>query len=172
MPDTVTPETRSRIMAAIRGTDTRPELRLRRALHRLGFRYRLHDRRLPGTPDLVLPRRRAVVLVHGCFWHRHPGCRSASTPATREAFWTDKFAATVARDARTLAALRAAGWRVAVVWECALKGDAAAATVDAVAAWLRSETDGATLELPAPGAAPPASRAGSAATPGRRPARR
>jgi len=153
MPDTVTPETRSRIMAAIRGADTRPELRLRRALHRMGFRYRLHDRRLPGTPDLVLPRRRAVVLVHGCFWHRHPGCRYATVPATREDFWTGKFAATVARDARTLAALRGAGWRVAVVWECALKGAAADATVDAVAAWLRGT--GEALELPAPAASPP-----------------
>jgi len=121
MNDIVDKPTRSRMMAGIRGKDTRPELMVRRALHARGFRYRLNVRSLPGTPDLVFPKRRAVVFIHGCYWHRHEGCRYATTPATNTEFWTSKFAANVARDARNVRDLRVAGWRVGIIWECALK---------------------------------------------------
>jgi DNA mismatch endonuclease (patch repair protein) len=106
------------LMGRVAQKGSAPEMVVRRALHRAGLRFRLHRRDLPGTPDLVLPRWRAVVFVHGCFWHRHPGCPAASMPATRAFFWAEKFAANVARDRRVQAALKAAGWNVHVVWEC------------------------------------------------------
>lgn len=109
------------MMSGIRGKDTRPELDVRKYLHREGFRFALHDRKLPGRPDLVLPRRQAVVFVHGCFWHRHTNCIYATTPATRRKFWTEKFRRNVERDQMNLEKLRDAGWRVFVVWECGLK---------------------------------------------------
>ncbi|WP_298236585.1 very short patch repair endonuclease [uncultured Azohydromonas sp.] len=118
MTDIVDPVTRSRMMAAIRGKDTKPEMVVRRYLHSAGLRYVLHDCTLPGKPDLVFPGRRLAVFVHGCFWHRHPGCRYATTPATRREFWEKKFAANVGRDRRTADALEAAGWTVITVWEC------------------------------------------------------
>ena len=139
MTDVVSPAVRSRIMAAVRGKDTRPEWALRHALHRRGIRYRLHQKRLPGRPDLVFPRFNAVCLVHGCFWHRHEGCRYATTPATRRRFWREKFAANVARDERNHRALRAAGWRVATVWECALGKDRAETVARRLDGWLRGE---------------------------------
>ena len=123
MIDVVDQKTRSRMMSRIRGKDTRPEMLVRSGLHRLGFRFRLHARNLPGSPDLVLKRYRAVVFVHGCYWHRHEGCRYATTPATRREFWLEKFRANVARDRRHQQKLREAGWRVFVVWECALRRD-------------------------------------------------
>ena len=122
--DTVDAATRSRNMAAIPSRHTKPELALRSRLHRAGYRFRVHDRRLPGTPDIVLAKYRTVIEVRGCFWHRHPGCRYATTPKTRTEFWQSKFAANTARDARNLAALEADGWQVVVVWECELKRDA------------------------------------------------
>ena len=109
---------RRRIMQRVRRRDTGPELAVRRFLHRAGYRFRLHDRRLPGSPDLVLRKHRTVVFVHGCFWHRHPGCRRTTTPKTRRDFWQTKFAANVARDAAAIRALETLGWRVVVVWEC------------------------------------------------------
>ena len=109
------------MMASIRSRDTKPELIVRRHLHGLGYRYRLAPRNLPGKPDLVLPKHRAVIFVHGCFWHGHAGCRFATVPATRTEFWTDKITANRARDSAKEAQLHALGWRVAVVWECALK---------------------------------------------------
>lgn len=108
-------------MAGIRGKDTRPEMILRRGLHARGFRFRLHDRRLPGTPDLVFPGRRAVIFVHGCFWHGH-GCHLFRLPTTRQDFWRMKIEGNVARDEVTENALVADGWRVLTIWECALKG--------------------------------------------------
>ena len=111
-------------MMALGGAkDTAPELRVRRLLHALGYRYRLHRRDLPGTPDIVLPARRAIVDVRGCFWHRHPdpACRNAVLPRVRAAWWAAKLAGTVARDERNLAALRDAGWSVLVLWECETK---------------------------------------------------
>lgn len=118
MVDSLTPEARSLNMAKIRGKDTGPELLVRRAAHALGLRFRLHRRDLPGTPDLVFPGRRIALFVHGCFWHRHPGCRFAYTPKSRIEFWQAKFDANVARDARKLAELSEAGWTVVTIWEC------------------------------------------------------
>lgn len=141
MTDVVDSATRSRMMAGIRGKDTAPELALRRALHGAGFRFRLHAKKLPGRPDLVLPRWRAAVQVHGCFWHRHRGCRYATSPATRSEFWTAKFAGNVERDARNHAALRALGWRVATVWECALSRDRLAGSVTDLTEWIRNGDD-------------------------------
>ena len=112
---------RSRNMAAIRGKDTAPELAVRRILHAMGLRFRLHRRDLPGRPDIVLPKHRTVVFVHGCFWHRHEDCRYTTTPKTRQEFWQTKFAANVERDRRNRTDLQQLGWRVIVVWECELK---------------------------------------------------
>ena len=111
---------RRRNLAAVGGKDTAPELRVRRLLHGMGFRYRLHRRDLPGTPDIVLSGRRKIIEVRGCFWHRHPdpACRNAVFPKTRAEWWAEKLARTVARDERNWAALRERGWRVLVVWEC------------------------------------------------------
>ncbi|PQZ77366.1 MULTISPECIES: very short patch repair endonuclease [unclassified Brevundimonas] len=122
--DKLDPERRSANMARVRGKDTGPEMRVRRIAHRIGLRFRLHRKDLPGKPDLVFPKHRLVVFVHGCFWHRHPGCNRASTPATRPEFWQAKFEATVARDNRQQQVLEAAGWKVLVLWECGLKDEA------------------------------------------------
>jgi DNA mismatch endonuclease (patch repair protein) len=145
MVDVVEPSIRSKMMAGIRGRNTGPELALRSALHRRGFRFRLHERSLPGRPDIVLPRWKAVIDVHGCFWHRHPGCRYATTPATRPDFWGTKFASNVERDRRNRDALLVSGWRVATVWECTMRGDRAEQTADALAAWIEGREP--TLEL-------------------------
>ena len=139
MTDIVDRQTRSRMMAGIRGKDTGPEMVIRRAMHARGFRYRLHATGLPGRPDLVLPKYGAVVFVHGCFWHRHPGCRYTSVPSTRPEFWQTKFEANVVRDNAARRALLAAGWRVATVWECAArKPQHVEVAVNLLAAWLRS----------------------------------
>jgi DNA mismatch endonuclease (patch repair protein) len=119
--DVVDKKTRSRMMAGIASKDTKPELAVRRYLHRLGFRFRLHVSRIPGKPDLVLPKHRAVIFVQGCFWHRHADCRYASSPSSNVDKWTAKFAANIARDSRNIAALHDAGWRVFLIWECGLK---------------------------------------------------
>lgn len=116
--DIVTPDKRSRMMAGIRGKDTKPEMVVRQLVHRLGFRFRLHRRSLPGSPDLVFPRFRKVLFVHGCFWHRHPGCRLAYTPKSNTKFWLTKLEANTRRDAATREALVALGWDVMIVWEC------------------------------------------------------
>ena len=105
-------------MSRIRGKDTKPELAVRSALHRMGYRFRLHRKDLPGRPDIVLPKYRAVVFVNGCFWHRHKGCRSAYTPKTRKEFWAKKFRENSGRDRRSRTALEKQGWRVLTVWEC------------------------------------------------------
>ena len=116
--DIVDQKTRSRMMGAIRAKDTKPELVVRRLAHGLGFRFRLHRRDLPGTPDLVFPKHRAAVLVHGCFWHRHEGCPACTTPSSNAEFWQSKFLRNVARDQHVRQELQAAGWRILVVWEC------------------------------------------------------
>lgn len=118
MTDIFRREKRSEIMSRIRGRDTKPEMIVRRIAHGLGFRFRLHRRDLPGSPDLVFPKYRAVIMVHGCFWHRHPGCRYASSPKTRVRFWEAKFEGNVVRDRRNEEALGELGWRVMVIWEC------------------------------------------------------
>ncbi|MBC3488907.1 DNA mismatch endonuclease Vsr [Pseudomonas sp. SWRI50] len=109
---------RSDIMRAVKRAHTGPEIIVRRALHALGLRFRLHRRDLPGSPDIVLPRFRTVVFVHGCFWHRHLGCRYASVPKSRQEYWLPKFKANVERDAKKEAQLCELGWRVLVIWEC------------------------------------------------------
>lgn len=126
MADVHSPRQRSFNMSRIRGRDTKPEKLLRSLLHRSGLRFRKNVSDLPGKPDIVLPRHRAIVLVHGCYWHRHSGCRFATTPASNSEFWAEKFAGTVERDQKVVAALRARGWRVFTVWECELKRDAKA----------------------------------------------
>lgn len=118
MTDFLTPEERSERMSRIRSAHTRPEVVLRKTLHNLGLRYRLNSATLPGKPDLVLPRYKAVVFVHGCFWHRHQNCNIATTPKSNTPFWVDKFSKNVARDERVTSLLRSLGWRVFVVWEC------------------------------------------------------
>lgn len=121
MVDVVTREVRSRMMSGIRSKDTRPEMVVRRFLHRSGLRFRLHDRLLPGSPDIVFPRYGAVVFIHGCYWHRHEGCKYASTPTSNIEFWEKKFAGNIQRDREGVAMLLAAGWRVFILWECALR---------------------------------------------------
>jgi len=120
MADTVDKATRSRIMAAIRGKGTGPEMAARRALHAEGLRFRLHRRGLPGSPDMVFPRHRAVVFVHGCFWHGH-GCAASRRPKSNRRFWDRKLKGNSERDARSAAVLRALGWRVFIVWECEIQ---------------------------------------------------
>ena len=105
-------------MRSVKRAHTKPEILVRRSLHKLGFRFRLHRRQLPGTPDIVLPRYRTVIFVHGCFWHRHQGCRYATTPKTNQDYWLPKFQANLERDARNVEALQELGWRVIVVWGC------------------------------------------------------
>ena len=119
--DIVDKETRSRMMSGIRGKDTKPEIAIRKALHARGYRYRINRRSLPGSPDIVLRKHRAVILVHGCFWHGHD-CALFKLPSTRREFWTRKIGDNRARDERNTGALRALGWRICVVWECALRG--------------------------------------------------
>ena len=114
-------------MSRIRGRDTKPELLVRRIAHGLGFRFRLHRRDLPGCPDIVFPRFRSVILVHGCFWHRHPNCRFASSPKTRVEYWQQKFEGNVLRDRRNERALTDLGWRTMVIWECETKDTKAVA---------------------------------------------
>jgi DNA mismatch endonuclease (patch repair protein) len=121
MADIVDTATRSRMMAGIRGQDTKPEMAVRRALHAAGLRFRLHAATLQGRPDIVLPSRRLVIFVHGCFWHRHPGCRYATIPTTRPDFWRRKFEANQQRDAAVAASLSASGWKVMIIWECETK---------------------------------------------------
>ena len=116
-----TPE-RSALMARVKQKNTNPEMKVRKFLHSQGFRFLLHDRNLPGSPDIVLPSRRIAIFVHGCFWHRH-GCRATTTPKTRKDFWVKKFAANQARDERNEEALRLVGWQPITVWECNIKAD-------------------------------------------------
>jgi DNA mismatch endonuclease (patch repair protein) len=122
--DKFTPAERSAIMARVRSRNTTPERIVRSALHRLGYRFRLHSRQLPGNPDVIFPSRRIALFVHGCFWHRHQGCRRGVVlPVARQDYWSRKFQRTVARDKANQAALEQNGWIVLVVWECQLKGN-------------------------------------------------
>ncbi len=139
--DTVDKKTRSRIMASVGQRDTGPEMRLRRILHRLGLRYRLHDRKLPGSPDLVFPSFHAVVFVHGCFWHVHEGCKFSMVPSSQRPFWSDKFDANRRRDRKNCDLLLTGGWRVLIVWECAIKATKNVALNElgtGIARWLSS----------------------------------
>lgn len=138
MVDVVDSATRSRMMSGIRGKNTKPEWLVRKGLHTLGFRYRLHVKELPGKPDIVLPKYRAAVFVHGCFWHGHC-CPLFKWPSTRREFWRKKIEGNVTRDQRATQALIESGWRVATIWECGLrcKGGPEAA-VEQLSAWLAS----------------------------------
>ncbi len=120
---------RSEVMAAVHSKDTKPELAIRKLLFSLGYRFRLQRKDLPGRPDIVLPRFKLAIFVNGCFWHRHEGCKLASTPKSRVEFWQEKFARNVARDQRNYAALKEMGWQVLVIWECEVKGMVAARAV-------------------------------------------
>jgi DNA mismatch endonuclease (patch repair protein) len=140
MADVVSAEVRSRMMAGIRGKNTKPEMIIRRSLHARGFRYLLHDKRLPGKPDLVFPRHRAVIFVHGCFWHGHD-CHLFKWPKTRKEFWRQKIERNRKIDTSAIVALKQGGWRCCVIWECALKGRASvpvAMIVDRSSRWLGS----------------------------------
>jgi DNA mismatch endonuclease (patch repair protein) len=119
--DRLTKEQRSQNMAQIKSCDTKPEKLVRSLLHHIGYRFRLHVKTLPGSPDIVLPRYKTVIFVHGCFWHRHEGCPYTTTPATRTEFWAKKFAGNIQRDKAAVEALAKLGWMALVVWECELK---------------------------------------------------
>lgn len=136
MNDIVDRETRSKMMSGIRGKNTRPELRVRRYLHAAGLRFRLHDRCLPGSPDIVFAGLRVAVFVHGCFWHRHPFCKYATTPEGQRGFWLDKFARNIVRDQRNLLALDRSGWTPLIIWECETKNEL---RLDELYWWIRAE---------------------------------
>jgi DNA mismatch endonuclease, patch repair protein len=122
--DVFTPEQRSRVMARVKGKDTSPELKVRRLLHRLGARFRLHRKDLPGAPDIVLPSRKLAIFVHGCFWHGHDCARGSRVPKQNRDYWLAKVGRNRERDAASRAALQALGWRVETIWECELKDPA------------------------------------------------
>lgn len=141
MADIVDQATRSRMMAGIRARETKPEIIVRKALFAAGCRFRLHRKDLPGCPDIVLPGRRVVLFVHGCFWHAHIGCRYAKVPSTRQEFWVAKLATNSERDRRAHEALLSAGWRVLVVWECATRsGDTRHNLSGLLLEWLRGDS--------------------------------
>ena len=121
MTDTVSPAERSRIMARVGSRDTKPELLIRRGLHARGFRYRVHDRRLPGKPDMVFPKYKSIIFIHGCFWHGH-ACHMFRKPSSRTEYWNQKFARNIERDKRNFRCLEDKGWRILTIWECALVG--------------------------------------------------
>lgn len=147
--DIVSTEKRSQMMSGIRGKDTQPEIRVRKALFSAGYRFRLHRGDLPGRPDIVLPARRIAVFVHGCFWHGHEGCRLAKMPATRSGFWQEKFEANRKRDEAALAALVSSGWRVLVIWECFLRSMKSQDVLKAVLAdWIESAESHRELSAP------------------------
>ena len=142
MADIVSKEKRSEMMSGIRGKDTRPEILVRKALHAKGFRYRLQYGKLPGRPDIVLPKYHAVVFVNGCFWHLH-GCRLSTIPKTRTEFWKAKLEGNRERDRKNIENLQELGWRVAVIWECAIKGgnsEKVDRVVSRLAEWIRSDS--------------------------------
>ncbi len=139
--DRMSRQARSLHMSRIGPKDTRPEMIVRSGLHRAGFRFRLHRRELPGRPDIVLPRHNAVIFVHGCFWHSHPGCRLAAVPGTRREFWIPKLAANRERDRRQVAELRRQGWRVLIIWECSVRpASLRIATIAAATMWIRDDS--------------------------------
>lgn len=145
MTDVVDTATRSRMMAGIHAKDTKPELLIRRNLHQLGFRFRLHDKRLPGKPDLLLPKHKAVIFVHGCFWHGH-GCPAFKWPTTRAEFWRSKIERNRENDRGHVEVLLEAGWRVCVIWECAVRKSGGEVLAAHIARWLVEKSR--RLEIP------------------------
>lgn len=143
MADVVSAEKRSQMMSGIRGKDTTPEMIIRKGLHARGFRYRLHDRKLPGKPDLVFPAYKAVIFIHGCFWHVHD-CHLFKWPSSRPEFWKQKLTGNIEKDQENFAALERDGWRILTVWECALKGRTKLpvdAIIDKIVYWLKIEKE-------------------------------
>ncbi|ALD97296.1 very short patch repair endonuclease [Pseudomonas syringae] len=143
MTDVVDSATRSRMMAGIQGKNTSPELLIRKALHARGFRFRIHSKHLPGKPDLILPKHKAAIFIHGCFWHGH-GCRFFKIPKTRTEFWLEKIHRNQARDLAQIADLQKAGWKVLIVWECAVRlmnKEKSTLLVDLVADWLLNRSE-------------------------------
>ena len=150
MPDVVDRATRSRMMSGIRSTNTKPEIILRKALHRMGFRYTLHAKNVPGKPDMAFPSRKAAVFVNGCFWHGHD-CRFFKQPQTRPEFWSAKIERNRVRDEVVREQLTSAGWRQLTVWECAIRGagsDAPSKVATKIAEWLRSKSAVAEIRGP------------------------
>ena len=148
MPDVHSPPTRSRNMAAIRGRDTKPELLVRKGLHARGFRFRLHNKTLPGRPDLSLPKYRAIIFINGCFWHGH-NCPMFRVPETRTGFWLEKLRANAERDRLNTCRLQEMNIRIATVWECALKGPAAPGvetSLQALSVWIPSDAEAIVLK--------------------------
>lgn len=140
MTDFMKPEQRSRAMAKVGGKETRLERKLRSSLHRKGFRFRKNVSGLPGTPDIVLPKHKAIIFIHGCFWHQHAGCKKNTIPDTRSDFWREKLQANRERDARVIDELSGRKWRVAVVWECQLRTDKLMRSmVDVIEKWILSD---------------------------------
>jgi DNA mismatch endonuclease, patch repair protein len=137
MADILSQEQRSILMSKVRSSDTKPEWILRCALHRLGLRYNINNKHLPGNPDLVFPKYRTVVFIHGCFWHRHAGCKDASMPKSNQIFWINKFSENVQRDTRAVEALTQVGWKVMIAWECELMNNTIE-TIEKVAHAIRS----------------------------------
>jgi DNA mismatch endonuclease (patch repair protein) len=148
--DVYTPQERSRVMAAVRSTDTEPERRVRRLLHRLGYRFRLHRRDLPGRPDIVLPKWRAVLFVHGCFWHQHPNCPRAARPTSNVEFWNRKLDRNIRRDQENRRGLTEAGWHVLTLWECQADEVNVERTVRAFFAGLRPSGPAASVNASGP----------------------
>lgn len=138
MTDVHSAKTRSYNMSRIRSKDTKPEMLVRKFLFSKGFRYRLHGRKLPGKPDIVLPKYRTVIFIHGCFWHGHPDCKYFVVPKTRTEWWLNKIGANTANDKKSVAMLTAAGWRVIEIWECALKKSTIENTLSALPGEIRS----------------------------------
>jgi DNA mismatch endonuclease (patch repair protein) len=139
MVDTLTAEQRSACMRAVRSKDTSPEMRVRKLAHSMGYRYALHSARLPGKPDLVFKKYRSVIFVHGCFWHLHSGCREGRTPNSNQDYWHTKLARNVARDSEHEEALKRAGWRVMVIWECELHKKSPAVIREQIRLFLNSK---------------------------------
>lgn len=139
MADIVDKATRSKMMSGIRAKDTKPEIIIRKLLHREGFRFRLHLRKMPGNPDIVLPKHKLCIFVHGCFWHHHQGCKYAYLPKTRRKFWESKFRENMLRDRVNQSKLISSGWRVMVIWECYIKSHTHMKIISAISDGIRSE---------------------------------
>jgi DNA mismatch endonuclease (patch repair protein) len=145
--DIVNIQTRSRMMSNIKGKNTKPELTVRSLLHQKGFRFRLHDKKLPGKPDIVLKKYNAVIFIHGCYWHRHENCKLASTPKQNAEFWNKKFSDNVRRDSEVYYQLKKLGWRTAVIWECSIRDKKCLPDyIETLAFWLKSDSE--YIEIP------------------------
>lgn len=149
MTDVVSPEKRSQMMSGIKGKNSLPEILVRKALFAMGYRFRLHRRDLPGTPDIAMPGRKIAIFVHGCFWHAHRGCKFATTPSTRTEFWTTKLRGNVDRDQRAVDKLAEMGWRVLNVWECSTRDPKTAAGLPAALhQWINSDANFGEISAP------------------------